>query len=785
MQSFMLLNRKTLLFIFVLLTNITLAKAQSLTQTIRGRIIDADARTIIEGAIVEVSDTEPKLHSISDHEGLFKINNVPVGRHNLKISLMGYEQRQMPNILVVAGKELILEIELREQYHQLKDIVVKVHSDKTRVANDMALISARGFTVEETKRYAGAINDPARMVASYAGVNSDGSGNNDIIVRGNNPRNIQWKLEGIEIPNPNHFASEGLTGGPINALNSQMLANSAFYTGAFNPQYGNALAGIFDMKLRTGNNEKREYSFSLGVLGTDITVEGPFKKGTQASYLANYRYSTLSLLDQAGIVNFNGVPKYQDGSFKIHLPTQKIGTFTLFGLGGRSSINAEYFDEADKNKLIEKWAQISQLAILGISHQFPINDKMYLKNTVSFSNNSSQGISQRPTTTIDFKEYFNARFDNNVVRFASTLNYKFDVRNQLQAGIILSQYNFNFRSKYFDEPSGNYVTDQDNKGDAQLLQAFASWRWRLTEQLTLVNGVHSQKTSLNNTISIEPRSALRYDFAKGQALSIGFGVHSKMEALPNYFALVNNMNPNKSMDFAKAKHYVLGYENKLGKQLFLKAEVYYQELYNIGIDSNKSSSYSLLNQDELFTTRALVNKGKGKNVGLELTLERYFHNNYYFLITGSVFDSKYLAGDNIWHNTRYNGNFTSNFLMGKEFVLKNKNGKNRVFGVNTRISFLGGRRLMPIDLAASQAAGKSIFVESKAFEQKNDDVFSINLGLVYRIDRKRCNHEIKLDIQNITNNQANIDYYYNSTTKKISTIKQLSTLPVLSYTINF
>lgn len=785
MQSFMLLNRKTLLFIFVLLTNITLAKAQSLTQTIRGRIIDADTRTVIEGAIVEVSDIEPKLHSISDHEGLFKINDVPVGRHNLKISLMGYEQRLMPNILVVAGKELILEVELREQYHQLKDIVVKVHSDKTRVANDMALISARGFTVEETKRYAGAINDPARMVASYAGVNSDGSGNNDIIVRGNNPRNIQWRLEGIEIPNPNHFGYEGLTGGPINALNSQMLANSAFYTGAFNPQYGNALAGIFDMKLRTGNNEKREYSFSLGVLGTDITVEGPFKKGTQASYLANYRYSTLSLLDQLGIVNFNGVPKYQDGSFKIHLPTQKIGTLTLFGLGGRSSINAEYFDETDKNKILEKSELISQLAVVGMSHHLPINDKIYLKNTVSFANNRSQGMNQRPTSTTDFKEYFNARFDNNVVRFASTLNYKFDVRNQLQAGIILSQYNFNFRSKYFDEPSGNYVTDQDNKGDAQLVQAFASWRWRLTEQLTLVNGLHSQKTSLNNTISIEPRSALRYDFAKGQALSIGFGVHSKMEALPNYFALVNNTTPNKSMDFAKAKHYVLGYENKLGKQLFLKAEVYYQELYNIGIDSNKSSSYSLLNQDELFTTRALVNKGKGKNVGLELTLERYFHNNYYFLITGSVFDSKYLAGDNIWHNTRYNGNFTSNFLMGKEFVLKNKNGKNRVFGVNTRISYLGGRRLMPIDLAASQAAGKSIFVESKAFEQKNDDVFSVNLGLVYRIDRKRCNHEIKLDIQNITNNQANIDYYYNSTTKKISTIKQLSTLPVLSYTINF
>ena len=132
--------------------------------------------------------------------------------------------------------------------------------------------------MKKRKRYAGAIDDPARMVSAFAGVNGNAEGDNDIVVRGNSPRGILWRLEGVEIPNPNHFASEGATGGPINALNSNMLGNSDFYTGAFAPEYGNALSGVFDMKLRNGNNEQREYSATLSVLGTDLTAEGPFKE---------------------------------------------------------------------------------------------------------------------------------------------------------------------------------------------------------------------------------------------------------------------------------------------------------------------------------------------------------------------------------------------------------------------------------------------------------------------------------------------------------------------------
>ena len=278
---------------------------QAITQTVRGKIIDQESLTPLPGASVVVLDSKDQLGAMTDADGNFRIDNVPVGRISLVITFIGYEDRMIPNILVTSGKETVMEIVLKESLLMLEAVEIK--ADKSEIANEMALTSARGFTVEETKRYAGSFNDPARMVSAYAGVDSDPSGNNSIIVRGNSPKGIQWRLEGIDIPNPNHFSDEGATGGPINTLNSAMLSNSEFYTGAFAPEYGNALSGVFDMKLRKGNNEQREYSFSLGVLGTDATIEGPFVKGGGSSYLINYRYSTLSMLNSLGVVDFEGI----------------------------------------------------------------------------------------------------------------------------------------------------------------------------------------------------------------------------------------------------------------------------------------------------------------------------------------------------------------------------------------------------------------------------------------------------------------------------------------------
>ena len=250
-------------------------QAQELTQTIRGNVLDKENQKSLIGAEVVVLTTEPIMGNTTDLDGYFRIEKMPVGRHILQVNYLGYEPITIPNLLVTSGKEIVLNLELLESAVQLEVAVVVAKHDKTGTLNEMATVSARSFSVEETARYAGSFYDPARMATNYAGVAVGASDDltNEIVVRGNSPRGVMWRLEGVEIPNPNHFSAMGNSGGGISMLSSSTLANSDFYTGAFPVEFGNALSGVFDLNLRKGNNEKREYAFMLGV---EVAEEGPF-----------------------------------------------------------------------------------------------------------------------------------------------------------------------------------------------------------------------------------------------------------------------------------------------------------------------------------------------------------------------------------------------------------------------------------------------------------------------------------------------------------------------------
>ncbi|MEQ8909905.1 MAG: TonB-dependent receptor [Vicingaceae bacterium] len=761
--------------------------AQNPTQTVRGKIVDTDTKTGIPFANVVIANTDPLMGSTSDMDGNFKIEKVPVGRLQIKVSYVGYESLTLPNVLLIAGKEKVLTIELKESFHELDEVVIE-GSKKNESINEMALMSSKQLSVEESKRHAGAISDPARLVSSFAGVINEGTGNNDIIVRGNNPRFIQWRLEGIEIPNPNHFAEEGLTGGPINALNSNLLANSDFYTGAFAPEYGNALSGIFDMRLRNGNNEKAEYSFSLGVLGTDLTAEGPFKNDYNGSYLVNYRYSTLALLDGMGAVDFGGVPKYQDMNFKVFLPTEKAGVFSVFGLGGISEINGEDTKEDNEEIILEEFVQNSELAVGGVNHFIPLSKKSYLKSTASYAATSSKYTENRPYGSEPLKEFNNSKLDRSSLRFATTFNHKLNSRHQFQLGLRLEENQFDFNSRYYELSRDAYYIGQQNEGSAALYRSFGSWQWRINEQLTAVSGLHLSKSSLNDQIVVEPRTALRYQYNETQSFTAGFGMHSKMGALPNHFAAVQAANgnysfPNKNLEMLRATHYVIGYENALRSNLFLKLEAYYQDLFNMPVERNANSDFSVINQRGSFTDVALVNEGEGRNIGFEVTLERFFSKDYYFLITASLYDAKYKTFAGEWEDSRYNGNYTANALAGKEF--KVGKGDNKTLAINTRVTLIGGRRYTPIDLQASITSGEEVQYQDQTFGKKAPDASYLNLAVSYRVEKTNLSHEVKIDVQNVLNAQTPIDYYFSETTQEIENIPQLATLPVISYTISF
>ncbi len=760
--------------------------ANNYSQTVRGRVVDQDTKIPLPGVNIVILDSDPPQGASTNADGYFKIENVQVGRISIRVSCLGYESNTIPNITVGTGKEVFLELELQESLVDLNEVVITASVEKGEVNNEMVFLSARQVTVEETKRFAGSLDDPSRMVSAFAGVTSDPMGNNDIIVRGNSPKGILWKLEGVDIPNPNHFSDESTTGGPINALSSNMLANSDFFTGAFAPEYGNAISGIFDVRLRTGNNEKSEYSLGLGVLGMDAAAEGPFKKGYNGSYLVNYRYSSLSLLDNLGLVDFGGVPRYQDLSFKLNLPTNGAGTFCLFGLGGISAINDETTDSEGVVEELNDYS--SHMGTVGINHFYHFSADASLKSSVSVSANGStyEGYETvEDVLTFDGKGHWN----KTTVRAAVTYNKKFNAKHRLMLGGNYDHFIYDMKDSYFDEDDDSWKNGILLSKNAGLVQAHATWKYRINSKLTMVSGLHYTQFMLNNANAIEPRLALNWELNPRQQISFGYGQHSMVESIVTYYTTVYDAQnkpsqPNIDLDLTKSDHFVLAYDHKFTKKLHAKVELYYQNLHSVPIENVDTSYYSLINESHGYVDKELVSKGKGYNYGIELTVERYFYNSYYFMVTASVFDSKYQAKDGEWRNTRYNANYAANFLIGKEFRI-GKAEKGNKLSINAKFFTSGGSRYIPIDLEQSTLQNKSVYNTSQAYASSLDPVYQVNFTASYSINRPKVRHEIFLDIYNVLNSDARIYEYYDKHKGEVAYYTQLNMIPNIMYRIHF
>ncbi len=757
--------------------------ADELKQTIRGKVIDTDLKAPLPGASIVLLTAEQFTGTTTDMDGNFILKDVNVGRHALKITYMGYEPRTLNNVLVNAGKQVVLTVELRESVVQMEAVEVSAKVDKKRATNELALVSARGFTVEETQRYAGSLDDPGRMAQSYAGVNFGHDGSNELIIRGNNPRGVLWKMEGIEIPNPNHFSEQGATGGPISMLKGGVMTNSDFYTGAFPAEYGNAVSGVFDIKLRNGNSDQREYAFQAGVLGLEAAAEGGFKKGYEGSYLVNYRYSTLDFMKLIGFrIVGDQVPRFQDLSYKVHLPAGKAGTFSLFGLGGLSGITDEWDNGNDVFQ--------TNLGITGLSHKLLLDKKTLWSTVVGVTGKRTHYFAEindsaRAATINDWDE----TFINQNVRVATTLNRKFNPRHAVKVGAIYSNMGYNMKSTHYDWENDFYVTDLDARGRTNLFQTFANWQYRIGDRITLNSGLHYLHFLLNNKNSFEPRLSAQYKLKPAHSISFGFGIHSRVEDPSVYLAKVDlpdgsSKLPNKYLAPWKSRHYVLGYDYSIGEHMRLKAEVYYQDVYDVPVVDDPSSWVSAVNFMQGYTSDQLVNNGTGTNYGLDLTVERFLHNDYYFLFTASVYDSKYKAMDGIERNSLYNSNYAFNYLVGKEWTIGNPANGNKL-GVNTRIFHTGGLRMLSIKLDESRQAGHTVRDFENPFVEQAPDYFRADLMISFRRNKKKTTRIWKLDIQNVSNRQNVVQQYYNSETDQIENDTMLGLLPILSYRIEF
>jgi hypothetical protein len=778
---------KTIPFLFLIFFNVT-TQAQY-TQQLRGTVVDIILQKPLPGATVTISTLQ--ISVTTDEEGVFRFKDLPIGSYPLSITYAGFKEVSLENIAVSSGKESVLTIAMEALVKTEDEIVVKAGNKRNKPINDMSVVSARAFTVEETQRYAAAVNDPLRMAAAFPGVLAANDGANSIIIRGNSPTGLLWKMEGMDIPNPNHFSNAGNSGGGISILSAQLLANSDFVTAAFAAEYGNALSGVFDLKLRRGNNEKREYTFQAGVLGLDAAIEGPFSKKYKGSYLVDYRYSTLSVLNAIGVLPSDGaVTNFQDISYNFYLPTKKLGTFTVFGFGGLSSDNRKV--DKDSSKWEEKsdrypYKFLANTAMTGVTNTLLLGNKINLKTSAGFSY-TKNGYDEDYMED-DYKVSKNYT-DNYIVKkwlINSTMNYRFNNRLQLRAGVIGNFIDFNYY-QLSAEHEGEPLEERINtKGNTATQQGFAQLQYKPSNEITINGGLHYLHLSLNNTSAIEPRISARWNMSSKTGLSIGYGLHSQLQIWGVYFARIQNPDgsfsmPNKNLGFTKSHHYVLSLSHRLAKNLLLKTELYYQQMFNVPVSTKDSSTFSTLNIIDGYVLEPMVNKGKGKNYGVEVSLERYLYNNFYMMVSNSFYQSKYTALDGIERNTRFNGNFTMTLIGGKDFVSANKR---RTFGVNIKTIYAGGLRTTPVDLSQSQSKGYTVYDDYSAYSLRNPNYFRADLRVSMKWNKRRFTNTLSLDIQNITNRQNVYNEFFNDESNKIEYNYQTGLIPVLNYRVEF
>lgn len=783
-----------ILILFIILTPVlSVAQTNALLQSVRGQVVDAESKKPIEGVVILLLSDKQK-NAMTDSNGYYVLQNVPVGRQSFQFMMTGYETRTASEVLVTSGKELELNISLTENYTNLKEVSVSANKDRSKAQNEFATVSARSFSVEETKRFAASVSDPARMAQNFMGVSNNDDMENGIVVRGNSPKGVLWRLEGIEVPNPNHFASLSTSGGAVSMLSASMLGTSDFYTGAFPAEIGNALSGAFDLQFRNGNTERAEHSFQLGTLGVEAATEGPFKKGGKASYLVNYRYSTLTLLkdyfDLGGVL-----PTYQDGSFKLNFPTKKAGTFSAFGLWGYNVAtkdpvqdSTEWTDDNPNFKL----RGYGTLAVGGIAHQYFLNKHAYIKTIVSASYDDAKTDVDTLNPSANYTEIPTQKSiaSNTALRATVMYNNKLNSRNTIRMGVVAQMLSFDIDDNLFDQGAKVWKTLIKSSGSTQYYQAYAQWKNRVSQHLTATGGVHASYYALNNRYSIEPRASLSYNAGKN-TVTLAAGMHSKPDHISTY--LYSNATqgtaiayPNKSLDLLRATHVVLGYDRPLPFKMRFKTELYYQYLYNIPVETDSTSSFSVINAENTYSlldTKPLVSNGTGRNYGIDMSIERPLNNGYYLLATGSLFRSLYTTYAGQEYNTLFNRGYQVNVLGGKEFRL-NKSGKTTL-GVNGKFLYSGGLRESVIDVASSVAQRKTVYYPGQIYTSQSKPYQRIDGSVYVKFNRRRATHSIQFDAQNIFDRK---NYFYSFFDKRsgiVKTVYQTGFIPNIAYRVEF
>lgn len=744
---------------------------QIYAQVINGRLIDSDSKNPVPFVTIK-SDNSYFVYS--DSSGYFSLNTKKIGRVSISFSRIGYQPQELKNMLTSAGKQTEVYIELKSLILELAEVVVENDSK-------LSILNTKTLNIDQTNRYSGTWGDPARMAQSFAGVSSVNDESNELVIRGNSPKGLLWTIEGVEVPSPNHFSSEGASGGIISVLNTNTIRNSRFYTSAFPANYGNALSGVFDIRLRTGNKLKRENSININLLGVDLNSEGNFSKKKNGSYLFNYRFTNTKLLREIGVVKALNVatPKFQDITFKINIP-MKNQTFSIWGIGGENTSDYSISTFLE----LKNW---SNFFASGINYNRQLNKNSSLESIVSYS--GYEYYFERNQKWEDQKE---SKFSNLAYQFLRISNIfysKINSKNSFQIGSIVTNNYYKLKGQlgfeFFETPLSILDTELSEKDNTFTIQNHFLWNARFLKN-TINFGVNNSIFILNKKFLIEPRFNFSHEFTDRLSLQIGLGLHSRLEPISIYLYKNNQKQngkdvQNKHLPPSQSFHKSIGISSFVNdKKIKLTIEAYHQNLFSIGVgDSNilpGSGHISILNQLNATRLLPLTPSGKGVNYGLEFTLERDLNKGYYFNYTTSIYRSLFSIDGNNWLPSKFDNRYVLNFLTGKEWQI----GEN-LFNINFRSTWAGGIRNYPLEIVNSVP----IYSTTDGFSRSLKDYIRLDLKFNYTLNFHKTTSTFSIDLNNLINRKNPLSEIYNPVSKQIETINQLGFLPMLNYRLNF
>ncbi len=754
--------------------------AQQPSQVLRGQVLDAVTGRPLEGATILLRPGG--LGGVANEGGRFRIAQVPVGRYEVEVAFLGYETLVQSEVPVESGREQVLQFQLSPTSAALEEVVVMANRSSAPM---LMPLSAKTITIDQVRRFPASYYDPGRLAAAYAGVVNTNDQANGLSIRGQSPNNMAWQLEGIQILNPNHTPNAGtfadrttLNSGGVNMLSAQLLDNSRLYTGAFAADQGNALSGVLDMGLRPGNNEQHEFTAQAGLIGLDITAEGPFAQNSKASFLVNYRYSTVGLLTLAGIDFGEEAINFQDLAFHLVFPGRRGGRLTLFGMGGMSSNRFEgqgdpALRETDKDLFAIDYE--SAMGITGATYRRPVGQRgaFHLAAGVSVIDQRRSSFSLVDSLNLRLPDLY-LEDDNQLSLFSGHAYFRQGLGASAYAQLGVSVRRFGLQSP---APERGGIPAQTET----ILAPYFSFNGDIGARLSYQLGLHVPAYAEADAIFAEPRLSLSYQLSKRWSLSAAYGRHSQM-ANP-YYNLEEWAQP------ARAAHWGLGANWAMREGLSFQAELFYHTLFDAPVLENGFGLFVSFTEPDAWNwlpTALPAVSAEGRQFGLELSLEQYLSKGYYYLANLTLYDAAYrLEGEERYRDSRYNGQFISNLTVGKEWQKAKSESVTRTIGLNLRLNYLGGFREQPIRADFSQEVGYTVFDFSAGYTEKLSNFFRSDLRFYLKKSKPKYSTTLALDIQNLTNQENQAYRYYDILKQEVSERFQLSLIPILTYRVSF